>query len=62
MQGKVVYGNYGAPEDLGLLEANGIAVNGSVMLLRASTQISFAQQVGMAVGMSRHLAWLWASA
>ncbi|CAL8295029.1 unnamed protein product [Lota lota] len=48
VQGKVVYGNYGGLEDFRLLGNKGVELKGSVMLLRASTQISFAQQVANA--------------
>ncbi|XP_059901676.1 transferrin receptor 1b [Gadus macrocephalus] len=48
VQGKVVYGNYAGPKDFSLLEDKRVAVAGSVMLIRASPQISFAQQVANA--------------
>jgi hypothetical protein len=62
VQGKVVYGNYAGPKDFSLLEDKRVAVAGSVMLIRASPQISFAQQVGTAVSMSKHEACMLAPA
>uniref|UniRef100_A0A8C8FFL6 Peptidase M28 domain-containing protein n=1 Tax=Oncorhynchus tshawytscha TaxID=74940 RepID=A0A8C8FFL6_ONCTS len=42
---KAVYGNYGSQEDLALLQTLKVELNGTVILLRASGQISLAQQV-----------------
>uniref|UniRef100_A0A8K9Y331 Transferrin receptor 1b n=1 Tax=Oncorhynchus mykiss TaxID=8022 RepID=A0A8K9Y331_ONCMY len=44
-KGKAVYGNYGSQEDLALLQTLKVELNGTVILLRASGQISLAQQV-----------------
>uniref|UniRef100_A0A4W5JGR2 Transferrin receptor 1b n=1 Tax=Hucho hucho TaxID=62062 RepID=A0A4W5JGR2_9TELE len=44
-KGKAVYGNYGTQEDLENLHALKVELNGTVILLRASEQISLAQQV-----------------
>uniref|UniRef100_A0A3Q1F2Y6 Transferrin receptor 1b n=1 Tax=Acanthochromis polyacanthus TaxID=80966 RepID=A0A3Q1F2Y6_9TELE len=46
VQGKLVYGNYGRPEDLEVVKKN-IELNSSVLLLRAG-KISFAEQVANA--------------
>uniref|UniRef100_A0A6Q2WRL0 Peptidase M28 domain-containing protein n=1 Tax=Esox lucius TaxID=8010 RepID=A0A6Q2WRL0_ESOLU len=45
VQGTAVYGNYGRKEDLEILTNLNIELNGTVILLRASGQISLAQQV-----------------
>uniref|UniRef100_A0A8C2Z6H9 Transferrin receptor 1b n=1 Tax=Cyclopterus lumpus TaxID=8103 RepID=A0A8C2Z6H9_CYCLU len=42
--GKLVYGNYGRPEDLDVLQNNDVGLSGAVLLLRAG-KISFAEQV-----------------
>ena len=39
-----MYGNYGRPEDLDVLQKKNISLNGSVLLLRAG-KISYAEQV-----------------
>uniref|UniRef100_A0A8C7FXU1 Transferrin receptor 1b n=1 Tax=Oncorhynchus kisutch TaxID=8019 RepID=A0A8C7FXU1_ONCKI len=44
-KGKAVYGNYGSQEDLALLQTLKVELNSTVILLRASGQISLAQQV-----------------
>ncbi|XP_037312516.2 transferrin receptor 1b [Pungitius pungitius] len=44
VQGKLVYGNYGRPQDLEVLQNKKVALRDSVLLLRAG-QISFAEQV-----------------
>ncbi|XP_068438186.1 transferrin receptor 1b [Clinocottus analis] len=44
VQGKLVYGNYGRPEDLQVLQKKNVVLSGSVLLLRAG-KISFAEQV-----------------
>ncbi|XP_029978697.1 transferrin receptor 1b [Sphaeramia orbicularis] len=44
VQGKLVYGNFGRPEDLDVLQNKNIQLQGCVLLLRAG-RISFAQQV-----------------
>ncbi|CAL8312928.1 unnamed protein product [Merluccius merluccius] len=51
VQGKVVYGHYGGPGDYSLLVEKKIEVNGSVMLLRESAKMSFAEQVAKAASM-----------
>lgn len=43
-QGKLVYGNYGRPEDLDAVQKENVGLTGSVLLLRAG-KISFAEQV-----------------
>ncbi|KAI7792605.1 transferrin receptor 1b isoform X2 [Triplophysa rosa] len=43
-QGRVVYANYGEPQDLAILEENKLNLNGSVVLMRAG-KISMAQKV-----------------
>ncbi|XP_056290243.1 transferrin receptor 1b [Pseudoliparis swirei] len=47
VQGKLVYGNYGRPEDLDVLQSNAVGLGGAVLLLRAG-KISFAEQVNNA--------------
>ncbi|KAM8822736.1 transferrin receptor 1b [Spinachia spinachia] len=47
VQGKLVYGNYGRPQDLDVLQNENVALRDSVLLLRAG-QISFAEQVNNA--------------
>ncbi|KAM4606072.1 transferrin receptor protein 2-like [Polymixia lowei] len=49
VQGKVVYGNYGRPQDLDVVQKKNIEMKGCVMLLRAG-RVSFAQQVANAAG------------
>nr|XP_040022878.1 transferrin receptor 1b isoform X1 [Gasterosteus aculeatus aculeatus] len=44
VQGKLVYGNYGRPQDLDVLQDKNVSLRDSVLLLRAG-QISFAEQV-----------------
>lgn len=44
VEGKLVYGNFGRPEDLDVLEKKNIELQGCVLVLRAG-RISFAQQV-----------------
>ncbi|KAM9553250.1 transferrin receptor protein 1-like isoform 1-T1 [Salvelinus alpinus] len=44
-KGKAVYGNYGSQDDLALLQTLKVELNGTVILLRASGQITLAQQV-----------------
>ncbi|XP_008288621.1 transferrin receptor 1b [Stegastes partitus] len=44
VQGKLVYGNYGRPEDLAVVQNKSVELNSSVLLLRAG-KISFAEQV-----------------
>lgn len=39
-----MYGNYGRPEDLDVLQSNAVGLGGAVLLLRAG-KISFAEQV-----------------
>ncbi|XP_056594849.1 transferrin receptor 1b isoform X2 [Triplophysa dalaica] len=43
-QGRVMYANYGEPQDLAILEMNKVNLNGSVVLMRAG-KISMAQKV-----------------
>ncbi|KAA0704624.1 Transferrin receptor protein 1 [Triplophysa tibetana] len=43
-QGRVMYANYGEPQDLAILELNNVSLNGSVVLMRAG-KISMAQKV-----------------
>uniref|UniRef100_A0AAZ3NQY1 Transferrin receptor 1b n=1 Tax=Oncorhynchus tshawytscha TaxID=74940 RepID=A0AAZ3NQY1_ONCTS len=59
-QGKAVYGNYGSQEDLMLLQNLKVELNGTVILLRATGQISLAQQVAnvAALGVSAVLIYL----
>uniref|UniRef100_A0A8C7PHU4 Transferrin receptor 1b n=1 Tax=Oncorhynchus mykiss TaxID=8022 RepID=A0A8C7PHU4_ONCMY len=59
-QGKAVYGNYGSQEDLMLLQTLKVELNGTVILLRATGQISLAQQVAnvAALGVSAVLIYL----
>ncbi|CAB1349848.1 unnamed protein product, partial [Coregonus sp. 'balchen'] len=59
-QGKAVYGNYGRQEDLVLLQSLKVELNGTVILLRATGQISLAQQVAnvAALGVSAVLIFL----
>uniref|UniRef100_A0AAQ5XQ32 Transferrin receptor protein 1 n=1 Tax=Amphiprion ocellaris TaxID=80972 RepID=A0AAQ5XQ32_AMPOC len=47
VQGKLVYGNYGRPEDLEVVKKKNVELKGSVLLLRAG-KISFAEQVANA--------------
>ncbi|TNN45031.1 Transferrin receptor protein 1 [Liparis tanakae] len=47
VQGELVYGNYGRPEDLDVLRSSGVGLSGAVLLLRAG-KISFAEQVNNA--------------
>uniref|UniRef100_A0A8C8IWZ5 Transferrin receptor 1b n=1 Tax=Oncorhynchus tshawytscha TaxID=74940 RepID=A0A8C8IWZ5_ONCTS len=60
LQGKAVYGNYGSQEDLMLLQNLKVELNGTVILLRATGQISLAQQVAnvAALGVSAVLIYL----
>uniref|UniRef100_A0A674D5Y3 Transferrin receptor 1b n=1 Tax=Salmo trutta TaxID=8032 RepID=A0A674D5Y3_SALTR len=60
LQGKAVYGNYGSQEDLMLLQTLKVELNGTVILLRATGQISLAQQVAnvAALGVSAVLIYL----
>ncbi|XP_028289083.1 transferrin receptor 1b [Parambassis ranga] len=44
VEGKLVYGNYGRPEDLDAVQKENVELTGSVLLLRAG-KISFAEQV-----------------
>uniref|UniRef100_A0A8K9VGK0 Transferrin receptor 1b n=1 Tax=Oncorhynchus mykiss TaxID=8022 RepID=A0A8K9VGK0_ONCMY len=55
-----VYGNYGSQEDLMLLQTLKVELNGTVILLRATGQISLAQQVAnvAALGVSAVLIYL----
>lgn len=46
-QGKLVYANYGRPEDFAVLESSNVDVNGSVVMMRCGN-ISFAQMVANA--------------
>lgn len=48
--GKLVYGHYGRKEDLEAVKSKNVAINGSVVLLRAG-KISFAEQVNNAASM-----------
>ncbi|XP_051538082.1 transferrin receptor protein 1-like [Myxocyprinus asiaticus] len=49
-EGRVVYANYGKPEDLKEVKDSGVNLQGSVILLRAG-KISIAQKVANAAGM-----------